>query len=86
MFSSWITKWILLEIYRKWKLYLKAFSYTRKEHWTWSTNMAAVTSNLMLNAWSSILQTNKYELSNQNTVNFGGDISTLSIVKLDSYI
>ena len=32
------------EIYGNSKRRLKAYSYTRKEHWTWSTNMAAMTS------------------------------------------
>ena len=32
------------EIYGNWKRCLKAYSYTRKEHWTWSTNMAAMAS------------------------------------------
>ena len=32
------------EIYRNLKRCLKAYSYTRKEHWTWSTNMAAMAS------------------------------------------
>ena len=30
------------EIYGKSKLWLKAYSYTRKGHWTWSTKMAAM--------------------------------------------
>ena len=32
------------EIYGNSKRCLKAYSYTRKEHWTWSTNMAAMAS------------------------------------------
>ena len=32
------------EIYGNWKRCLKAYSYTRKDHWTWSTNMAAMAS------------------------------------------
>ena len=36
------------EIYRTLKFSVsKAYSYTRKEHWTWNTNMAAMTSNLI---------------------------------------
>ena len=30
------------EIYGKSKLWLKAYSYPRKGHWTWSTKMAAI--------------------------------------------
>ena len=32
------------EMYGNLKRCLKAYSYTRKEHWTWSTKMAAMTS------------------------------------------
>ena len=32
------------EMYGNLKRCLKAYSYTRKEHWTWSTNMAAMAS------------------------------------------
>ena len=32
----------LKEIYGKSKLWLKAYSYARKGHWTWSTKMAAM--------------------------------------------
>ena len=60
------------EIYEKSKLWLKAYSYPRKEHWTWSAKMAAMSFKIwLLRLLRCVIQAYSYTAKTQKLLKTG---------------